>query len=127
MGGEKGKWGRARGMALTSGDGGFMMVLHAVVTESCADLFRVSALTRFGWWASICERERLEPRGSGGRFSTCKKENEGHARRVGRRGLGGLYTSHPDLPERPLGRQEVGAVEHPLSDVRAQSVWAASV
>lgn len=33
-----------------------MMVLHAVATESCADLFRVRALARVGWWANICGR-----------------------------------------------------------------------
>ena len=65
-----------------------MMVLHAVATESFADLFRVSALARVGWCANICERvvsdrtrsepgERVGERGGGERReSTAVREAE---------------------------------------------------
>jgi hypothetical protein len=44
------------GRPRTSGEGGFMMMLHASDTDNEADLWRFRRDARFGWWARICAR-----------------------------------------------------------------------
>ena len=55
-GGNSGGKGFERHGRRTSGEGGFMMMLHASDTDREADLWRFSLFARFGWWARICER-----------------------------------------------------------------------
>jgi hypothetical protein len=46
------------GRERTSGEGGFMIVLHASGTDSLADRLRFSRAARPGWWARICSERR---------------------------------------------------------------------
>jgi hypothetical protein len=70
-----------RGRRRTSGEGGFMMMLHAFATESLADLSRFRRAARLGWCARICERAA-----QGGGLVRRVRSKEGRERERTRRG-----------------------------------------
>ena len=114
---EKTKVGGGGGRERTSGEGGFMIVLHASGTDSLADRLRFSRAARPGWWARICserrgsrcerrvqKRGRVGGGGGTGQRGTAARNRERRRRRDG--------AAHPYLTERAFRRQEVDGVKH---------------